>query len=92
MLLLIVLQGGAVVAGTWGRRLFERSVAERAQRLHDLSEQRRAIARELHDTGVRAMTGVVMLAENGVLRPDVAPGTAQEFGRISSTSRQDWKG
>ncbi|MCT1431653.1 hypothetical protein M3G50_12995 [Brachybacterium muris] len=92
LLLLIVLQGGAVVAGTWGRRLFERSVAERAQRLHDLSEQRRAIARELHDTGVRAMTEVVMLAENGALRPDAAPGTAQEFGRISSTSRQDWKG
>lgn len=88
LLLLIVLQGGAVVAGTWGRRLFERSVAERAQRLHDLSEQRRAIARELHDTGVRAMTEVVMLAENGALRPDVAPGTAQEFGRISTISRR----
>lgn len=88
LLLLIVLQGGAVVAGTWGRRLFERSVAERAQRLHDLSEQRRAIARELHDTGVRAMTEVVMLAENGALRPDADAGTARDFGRISATSRR----
>lgn len=88
LLLWIVLQGGTLVAATWGRRLFERSVAERARRLSELSDQRRAIARELHDTGVRAMTEVVMLAENGALHPGTAPSTAAEFRRISSTSRR----
>lgn len=88
VMLWIVLQGGAVLAGAWGRRLLEEAVTERARRLADLSEQRRAIARELHDTGVRAMSHVVMLAENGSRRPEALPEVIEEFRQISETSRR----
>lgn len=84
----LLLQGAAILAGTWGRGLARRAGAERARRLSDLAEQRRAIARELHDTGVRAMTHVVMLAENGARRPDQAVGGDEDFLRISATARQ----
>lgn len=84
----LVLQGAAVLGGTWGRSLVLRAGAERARRISDLAEQRRAIARELHDTGVRAMTQVVMLAENGTRRPGPAKAGGEDFTRISATARQ----
>src|SRR5690625_3552539 len=84
----LALQGAAVLGGTWGRSLVLRAGAERARRFSDLAEQRRAIARELHDSGVRAMTQVVMLAENGARRPrPVTTGNA-DLTRISATARQ----
>ena len=84
----LMLQGAAVLGGTWGRSLVLRAGAERARRISDLAKQRRAIARELHDTGVRAMTQVVMLAENGARRPDPVAADSEDFTRISATARQ----
>lgn len=88
VMLWLVIQTGAVLAGTWGRALTGRLREERSRRLTDLAEQRRAIARELHDTGVRAMTRVVMLSENAAVRPGVDPADAAQFSRISRTARE----
>ncbi|MEE1651802.1 histidine kinase [Brachybacterium sp. J144] len=86
-MLRVVVLTAAVLAGTWGRTMLDRALAERERRIADLAEQRRAIARELHDTGVRAMTQVVMLAENASRREGVAAPDAADFARIATTSR-----
>ncbi len=83
--LALLLIAGAV--GAWIRHLIGRIAAERTQRVLDLAEQRRILARELHDTAVRATTEVVLFAENAAHRPGVDPGSAQEFARISRTAR-----
>ena len=88
VMLWLVLQTGAVLAGTWGRMLTGRIREERSRRLTDLAEQRRAIARELHDTGVRAMTRVVMLSEDAAVRPGIDAADAARFSRISGTARE----
>lgn len=87
VLLWLVLETTAVLAGTWGRDLARRVHDERTRRISDLAEQRRAIARELHDTGVRAMTRVVMLAESAAARPGIAPTDAEHLARIALTAR-----
>ncbi|MGP9539591.1 histidine kinase [Brachybacterium sp. AOP43-C2-M15] len=87
-LLWVVLETTAVLAGTWGGGLAHRIHLERSRRISDLAEQRRAIARELHDTGVRAMTRVVMLSESAAGRPDIAAADAQRFAQIAATARQ----
>ena len=81
----LLLELTALLGGIWGRAQLRREVAERARGEAQLAEQRRAIARELHDTGVRAMARVVMLAENGT-----APGTEDPalLQRISGTARE----
>lgn len=84
----LLLHGAAILASTWGRGLARRAGAERARRVSDLAEQRRAIARELHDTGVRAMTHVVMLAEHGARQPGTSAVDSEDFLRISATARQ----
>ncbi|MGO1481574.1 MAG: histidine kinase [Brachybacterium sp.] len=88
VMLWLVLQTTAVLAGTWGRSLAWRARAERSRRISDLAEQRRAIARELHDTGVRAMTRVVMLSENATVRPGIEAADAAQFSRIAATARE----
>lgn len=64
----VLLQVTALLAGAWGRELIRSAGRERTRRIEDLAEQRRAIARELHDTGVRSMAQVVMLAETAAPR------------------------
>ena len=88
VMLWLVLQTSAVLAGTWGRSLAWRAHEERSRRISDLAEQRRAIARELHDTGVRAMTRVVMLSENATVRPGIDAADAAQFARIAGTARE----
>src|SRR5699024_12072096 len=61
----LALQGAAVLGGTWGRSLLLRAGAERARRFSDLAEQRRAVARELDDSGEGGMSKVGMIAETG---------------------------
>lgn len=77
----------AVAAGVWIHRLIDNIAAERTQRVLDLAEQRRALARELHDTAVRATTEVVLHAERAARRADADPGSIEEFSRISRTAR-----
>lgn len=82
----MTLQVTALLGGSWGRAQVQREVAERARAESELAEQRRAIARELHDTGVRAMARVVMLAESAPRDPGEqhrAP-----LRRISATARE----
>lgn len=82
----MTLQVTALLGGSWGRAQVQREVAERARSESELAEQRRAIARELHDTGVRAMARVVMLAESAPRDPGEqhrAP-----LRRISATARE----
>ncbi|MCS6712218.1 hypothetical protein JSY14_09370 [Brachybacterium sp. EF45031] len=77
----------ALLVGHWmGRAVRDLSRAER-QRLADLEEQRRLIARELHDTAVRATTEVVLLAETAQSRAGLDPEAARDFARISRTAR-----
>nr|WP_246482991.1 histidine kinase [Brachybacterium halotolerans] len=61
--------------------------AERARHAFDLAEQRRAIARDLHDTGVRAITEVILLAETAQHADGVSAAEAEAFARISRTAR-----
>ena len=82
----MTLQVTALLGGSWGRAQVQREVAERARTESELAEQRRAIARKLHDTGVRAMARVVMLAESAPREPGEqhrAP-----LRRISATARE----
>lgn len=92
----VLLQVTALLAGAWGRELIRSAGRERTRRIEDLAEQRRAIARELHDTGVRSMAQVVMLAETAAHpgRELRAPGRhasttseAAVLARISSIAR-----
>lgn len=83
----IVMLALAVAIGLWIRRLVDDVAQERAQRVLDLAEQRRLLARELHDTAVRATTEVVLHAERAARRPGVDRGSVEEFGRISRTAR-----
>lgn len=92
----VLLQVTALLAGAWGRELIRSAGRERTRRIEDLAEQRRAIARELHDTGVRSMAQVVMLAETAAHpgREPRAPGRhasttseAAALARISSIAR-----
>lgn len=83
----LFLLGLAIVVGTWIRHLVDRIGAERERRVLDLAEQRRALARELHDTAVRATTEVVLYAENAANREGVDRESAREFARISRTAR-----
>lgn len=92
----VLLQVTALLAGAWGRELIRSAGRERTRRIEDLAEQRRAIARELHDTGVRSMAQVVMLAETAAPpgRELRAPGRhasttseAAVLARISSIAR-----
>lgn len=92
----VLLQVTALLAGAWGRELIRSAGRERTRRIEDLAEQRRAIARELHDTGVRSMAQVVMLAETAAHpgREPRAPGRhasttseAAVLARISSIAR-----
>lgn len=83
-----VLQTAAVLVGSWGRALVQHAGAERDRRISELAEQRRAIARELHDTGVRAMTQVVMLSENAGRREGGSAADAEDLARISLTARR----
>ncbi|WP_010532633.1 histidine kinase [Brachybacterium squillarum] len=92
----VLLQVTALLAGAWGRELIRSAGRERTRRIEDLAEQRRAIARELHDTGVRSMAQVVMLAETAAHpgRELRAPGRhapttseAAALARISSIAR-----
>lgn len=69
----VLLQITALLAGAWGRELTRTAGQERTRRIEELAEQRRAIARELHDTAVRSMAQVVMLAESAAPRA-VSPG------------------
>ena len=87
LLVWAVLLGLAAGAGLWVRHLVDRVAAERARRLSDLAEQRHMLARELHDTAVRATTEVVLFAETAAQRQDVEPDSLREFQRISRTAR-----
>lgn len=82
-----VLMSLALAVGTRIHRLIESVAQERAQRVADLAEQRRLLARELHDTAVRATTEVVLHAERAARTPGVDPGSVEEFSRISRTAR-----
>ena len=73
--------------GVWVRRLHERITEEETRRVVDLADQRRALARELHDTAVRATTEVVLFAETAGQRTGIDPIDAREFARISRTAR-----
>ncbi|WP_158239364.1 sensor histidine kinase [Brachybacterium sp. UMB0905] len=87
-MLWIALQVIAMLAGASGRGLVLHAAAERARRIEELAEQRRAIARELHDTGVRAMTRVVMLAEQAGGRPGIDAEDTERYGHIAQTARE----
>ena len=82
----MTLQVTALLGGSWGRAQVQREVAERARTESELAEQRRAIARELHDTGVRAMARVVMLAESAPREPGEQH--PSPLRRISATARE----
>lgn len=73
--------------GAWIRRLHDRITEEETRRIVDLAEQRRALARELHDTAVRATTEVVLFSETAGKRCGIDPVDAREFARISRTAR-----
>lgn len=83
----IFLLVGSVFVGWVLRTAIQGIAAAQAQRVADLAEQRRAIARELHDTAVRATTEIVMHAETALGRTGQDPRDAAEFARISRTAR-----
>jgi signal transduction histidine kinase len=77
----------AYLLGAMWRSMILRLAAERARHAFDLAEQRRAIARDLHDTGVRAITEVILLAETAQHAEGVSDREAEAFARISRTAR-----
>lgn len=77
----------AYLLGAMWRSMILRLAAERARHAFDLAEQRRAIARDLHDTGVRAITEVILLAETAQHADGVSAREAEAFARISRTAR-----
>lgn len=77
----------AYFLGVWIRRMKDRLAEEQTRRVRELAEQRRALARELHDTAVRATTEVVLFAETAAQREGLDPQDAKEFARISRTAR-----
>lgn len=83
----IFLLVGCLIIGWVLRTAIKGIAAAQAQRVADLVEQRRAIARELHDTAVRATTEIVLHAETALGREGVDPRDAAEFARISRTAR-----
>lgn len=70
------------------RTLLLRTERVREQRTRDLAEQRRRIARDLHDTAVYATTLMVMRAEGARLRGDLPAEAATDLEFIASTGRQ----
>ncbi|WP_165831750.1 sensor histidine kinase [Brachybacterium endophyticum] len=83
----IFLLAAAYLLGALWRSMILYIGAERARHAFDLAEQRRAIARELHDTGVRAITEVILLAETAQRAKGVSTQDAEAFARISRTAR-----
>lgn len=83
----IFLLAAAYLLGAMWRSMIVHLAAERARHAFDLAEQRRAIARDLHDTGVRAITEVILLAETAQHADGVSPAEAEAFARISRTAR-----
>ncbi|WP_239202340.1 histidine kinase [Brachybacterium sp. ACRRE] len=77
----------AYLLGALWRSMILRLATERARHAFDLAEQRRAIARDLHDTGVRAITEVILLAETAQHADGVSAADAEAFARISRTAR-----
>jgi signal transduction histidine kinase len=83
----IFLLAAAYLLGAMWRSIIQYLAAEHARHAFDLAEQRRAIARDLHDTGVRAITEVILLAETAQHAEGVSPRDAEAFARISRTAR-----
>ncbi|MGY5765642.1 hypothetical protein ACXET9_10620 [Brachybacterium sp. DNPG3] len=84
----LLVEIAAVLGGAWVRQLVRQAGHERARRLTDLAEQRRAIARELHDAGARAMTRVALLADERTRLDPLDPDDALALRRISETARE----
>ncbi|MFC0674016.1 sensor histidine kinase [Brachybacterium hainanense] len=83
IVLLVITAIIAITIRVLGHRLGESS----RRRVEDLAAQRQALARELHDTAIRATTEVVLIAEQARLRPELDRATDQDLARISVAAR-----
>ncbi|MDO5662193.1 MAG: histidine kinase [Brachybacterium sp.] len=84
----VFLAAASLGIGFGFRAYIQRSRREQAEHLAQLDAQRRAVARELHDTGVRATTQMVLLAETASLAQDLPAEARAELRRIATTGRQ----